>query len=194
MPVKRDPNKLNASEKRFCVLYVGNGRNATQAYQEVFPRVQRNTASANGHRWMTRPEIRAEVERLTIELFERSHMTAAEALARMAEIARSDIGDLVWKPGELDSAGNATLQGAIKPLFEMPEAVRKCIKSLKWDAQGRPEFSFWDKPSQLTNIGKHHKLLNESVDVNVQVGFADRLRQAREARHARQLQERGLKK
>ncbi len=74
------------------------------------------------------------------------------------------------------------MQGAIKPLYEMPEAVRKCIKSLKWDAEGRPEFSFWSKDIQLTNVAKHLKLLNESVDVNVQIGFADRLRQAREAR------------
>lgn len=100
----------------------------------------------------------------------------------MARIARSDAGDLVWKPGELDSGGNPTVVGAMKPLYEMPEAIRKCIKSLEWDILGRPKFSFWSKDAQLTNALKTHKLLGADVNVNIQIGFADRLRRAREKR------------
>lgn len=181
MPVPK-PRRLTPNERRFCIAYVENGRHGGEAYRTVMPNVTAGTARTMASRWMDKPEIAAEIERLTKALLEREHMNVAETLAQMARIARSDIGDLVWKPGELDSGGNATLQGAIKPLYEMPERVRLCIKSLKWDAQGRPEFSFWNKDAQLTNVGKHHKLLNESVDVNVQVGFAERLRVAREAR------------
>ena len=181
MPVTNLP-KLTAHEKRFCAIYIRNGRIAAHAYREIRPRVTDGTARVLSSRWMARPEIVAEIDRLTEELLAGEHMSASETLAQMARIARSDIGDLVWKPGELDSGGNATLEGAIKPLYQMPERVRKCIKSLTWDDLGRPSFSFWNKDLQLTNIGKHHKLLNESVDVNVQVGFAERLRAAREAR------------
>ena len=176
------PRKLTPNERRFCMAYVQNGRRGGEAYRTVMTHVTDGTARTMATRWLDKTEIVAEIDRLTNDLLTREHMNVAETLAQMARIARSDIGDLVWKPGELDSGGNATLQGAIKPLYEMPERVRVCIKSLRWDAQGRPEFQFWSKDGQLTNVGKHHKLLNEAVDVNVQVGFAERLRVAREAR------------
>jgi hypothetical protein len=180
MPVK--PRKLTPNERRFCIAYVGNGRNASAAYRETFPAASDRNARQQGYAWTHRPDIVAEIDRLTEELLTREHMTTAETLAQMARIARSDIGDLVWKPGELNSAGQPTDPGTVKALFDMPERVRMCIKSLKWDLLGRPEFTFWSKDSALTNIGKHLKLLNESVDVNVQVGFAEKLRAAREKR------------
>ncbi len=183
MTTRKDTAKpLSANEKRFCAIYVANGRNGTDAYSQVFPRVARNSANTRASTWLRRHEIQAEVDRLTVEILKREHMTADEALAQMARIARADIGDLFWKPGELDSAGNPTVPRELKPLFEMPKAIRVCIKSFKFDENGNPEFTFWNKDAQLTNIGKHHKLLNESLDVNVQLGFADKLRRAREKR------------
>lgn len=176
--------KLNPKERAFVLAYISNGRNATRAYAKVFPRVKDNSAASKGSLWLRKDNVSREIDRLTQEAFKKEHMTAAEALARMAQLARSDVGALIWRPGELDSAGNATPEGTVKPIWEMPEAVRCCIKSFKFDILGRPEFVFWDKPSQLANVGKNLKLLNESVDVNVQVGFADRLRRAREKRLA----------
>lgn len=132
--------------------------------------------------WLRKVNIQAEIERLTQEQLTKEHMSAAEALAVMARIARVDPINLVWKPGELDSAGQPTVAGAIKSLYEMPESIRVCIKSIKYDIMGRPEFQFWSKDAQLTNIGKHHKLLSEQVNVNITLGFAERLRAAREKR------------
>lgn len=177
---------LTPYRKRFCLLYIQNGRNASAAYREIFPNARTSTVRQQAYLMIHEPEVEAEIERLTQEQLTREQMGADEALARMARIARADPADLIWKPGETDSGGNQTTPGEIKPLYEMPEAVRSCIKSLSWerDDHGRlyPKFSFWNKDLQLTNIGKHHKLLNESVDVNVQLGFAEKLRRAREKR------------
>lgn len=176
---KKKAGQLNAQEKRFAAIYVANGRNATRAYMEIYPRAQANTASAKGSLWVRKDEVKAEIHRLTEQMFREEHMSADEALAQMARLGRSDIGDLYWKPGELDSAGNATTPGVMKRLHEMPEAVRSRIKSMEPTEWGGYKVTLWDKPSQITNALKIHKKLGGDVNVNITLGFSERMAAAK---------------
>ena len=56
------------------------------------------------------------------------------------------------------------------------------LDSIRFDLAGRPEFSFWPKDASLTSLGKNKKLLTDNLNVNITLGFSERLRAAREKR------------
>lgn len=172
----------NMRYERFALAVIRLNGNASAAYHEVYPRANPNCCRVESTRLSQREDIRARIAWLTERALRAEHMSANEVLREMARIGRVDIGDLVWKPGELDSAGNTPVPGTRKPLHELPEAVRRCVKSIKLDEEGRWEIQLWNKDAQLTNIAKHHKLIGGDVTVNVQLGFSERLRAAREKR------------
>lgn len=165
----RERNAALRSEfyKRFAAVYVSNGRNATQAYLVVKPNVQHNSAGAEGFKLLNLPEVIDEIKRLTAEQWKREHMESEEVLARMARIARMDIGDYYWKPGELDRAGLATVVNQRKPLSELTDEQRTCIKGYKYTTTGLVIQEHHDPTAQLANIGKHKKILTDRVDVNL---------------------------
>lgn len=177
-------NKLKPIEKAFCLEYISNGRNGTRAYMKIRPNAKENSAGQSAFEWLNKPEILAEIERMTNLALKRAQASADQVLAELANLGFSDIGNVVWGAGERDSAGNETVEGTIKPLSQMPPAVRRSIKSIKWDILGRPEIVMWDNKGALNMLAKHHKLVDADVQVNVQLGFADRLRRAREKRLA----------
>lgn len=172
---------LSQQHRRFIAAY-RRLRHATNAYGEVYPRSSQNTRDSEGPRLLNDPRIAQEIVSLDSAALKAKHMGADETLAMMAEIARVDPLDLCWKPGELDAAGMPTEVGTIKALYLMPPEIRRAIKSIRFDIAGRPEFVFHSKDAQLTNIAKHHKLLADNVNVNITLGFSERLRAAREKR------------
>lgn len=159
--------------KRFAAIYVANGRNATRAYMETHPGVAPNSAATHGGEWVRIGEVSEEIRRLTDEAWDKEAMTAKEVLGRMARIGRTNMADFFWRTGELDHNGNATQVGARKPLDELTEEQTERIKSIKYDFQGHTIYEMWDKPSQLTNVAKHLKLLTDRVDLRVGLKLED---------------------
>lgn len=173
----------NLRQERFCLAYIRLDGNAARAYQEAYRQRRAQVAAVDGFRTLRYPHIQARINYLRTQAFKREHMGAEEVLREMARIGRVDLGDVIWKTGERDSAGNETVPGTRKPLHELPQSIRRCVKSIKLDEDGRWELTFWNKDHQLTNIAQHHKLLADSgVTVNIQLGFSERLRAAREKR------------
>ena len=170
--------KLNPRERSFALAYTSNGRNATRAYMSVYPRAQANTAATGGSIMLRKPNVAAFVHELSEAAFAREHMTAQETLALVARIARVDPADLLWRTGELDSNGEATVPGSIKPMEQMPVSVRTCIKGWKFDILGRPEFQFCDRNQALTVLAKHHKLISDKTEIGVDQQFGDLLKAA----------------
>ena len=75
--------------------------NATEAYMRVYNPKKRTTAGANGHELLKNTEISDEIEKRLQE----KHMSADEALKRMADIARGDLGEFVNDFGMIDISG-----------------------------------------------------------------------------------------
>ncbi len=164
---KRAAARRTVLYKRFASVYVTNGRNATQAYLTTHPHVQHNTAGAEGFKLLNNPEVIDEIKVLTAAAWKREHMEGEEALARAARVARMDIGDYYWKPGELDRAGLATTVNQRKPLSELTDEQRTCIKGYKYTTTGLVIQEHYDAMAQLANIMKHKRLLSDNVNVNL---------------------------
>jgi len=157
-------------ELRFASLYVANGRNATQAYMAIFPRAQQGSAASKGSLWLRKENIRTEIGRLTDLAWKDEQLSADEVLGRMGRIARQNIADYYWRPGELDRQGQETVVGQRKPLSQLTEAQTECIKGFKFSATGLVIQEHHDKLSQLANVGKHLKLLTDKTEVDVTGG------------------------
>lgn len=89
--------------------------NATDAYLKAYPKVSRETAATNGSRLLRNAQIREEIERR----FAERHMSANEALALQANIARGDITEFITPLGQIDvellkESGNGRLVKKIK--------------------------------------------------------------------------------
>jgi len=148
----------------------------------LHPRSSEAAAAVSASRLLNKANVQTEIRRLTTEALKKAQASADQVLAELSHLGFSDIGNAVWKPGELDSTGNPTRTGTIKPLHEMPAEVRRSIKSIRIDSAGNPEITMWaDKPA-LTNLARHHKLIGADVNVNIQTSFAERLKVAREKR------------
>ncbi len=170
---------LSVRELRFCNEYLID-QNGTQA--AIRAGYSARSARQIGSVLLNREIVWNKVKSLQDAALKRVQASVDQIIAEWTNLGFSDPGNLVWRTGELDSAGAATEPGTIKPLFEMPPEVRRTIKSIKFDINGRPEFSFWPKDASLTSLGRNKKLLTDNVNVNITLGFSERLRAAREKR------------
>lgn len=158
--------RFKAQVLQFSAAYVSNGRNATRAYQVLFPTCGDASAATKGGQWLRKVEVQDEIQKLTAAAFKREHMSAEEALAIVARRARLDIATFYWKPGELDRDGNTTTVGHRKPLRELTEAQQQCIVGFK-SGQWGTDMLFADADKNMNFVLKHHKLLTDKVDLNV---------------------------
>jgi|GEM_PF-2424996 len=79
------------SQLAFLYEYLANGFNATQAYLDTNQTDKTSTAQVEGHRTLRKPKIKELLKRR----LEEKAMTADEVLARLADIARGDIGEFI---------------------------------------------------------------------------------------------------
>ncbi len=164
---QRAAERTLARERQFAATYITNGRNGMRAYMSVFPSCRENSARAKAPLWLARDSVQDEIRKLTDEAWAREAMGAKEVMARMSRIAKQNIRDYYWQPGELNRAGEATEPGHRKPLSELTEAQTECIKGYKYNATGLLIQEHHDKAQQLQNIAKHHQLLNDKTELEV---------------------------
>jgi phage terminase small subunit len=89
--------KLNKAQEVFVSEYL-SCFNATEAYSRAYPKAKRTTAGANGHELLKKTEIQDEITaRLT-----HVHMSADEALKRLADMARGDVTEFITPFGSVD--------------------------------------------------------------------------------------------
>lgn len=106
-------------EEAFALAYIANGGNATKAYLEIKPDVQRTTAAVEGSRLLRNPKVRRLVDDARAERFAVLEMEADEAVALISLSARADIGDAY------DEAGN------LLPVWQWPDVLRLAVKGIK---------------------------------------------------------------
>lgn len=152
MSGKRDNVALNRKQQAFVNAYIINGFNATQA--AITAGYSENTAYSIGHENLRKPEIKAAIN----AVFDEYAMSAAEVLARLTEIARGDIADIIGNSGVADMeyarANYAT--GLIKRM------KRKTVTSEDSDIC-EDEIEVYDKLDALKTLAKYHKLLTDRV-------------------------------
>jgi len=163
---ERAAERRLALEKRFAAIYFANGRNGMRAYMAIYPRSGEAAARAHAPAWVAKSSVQAEFKRLSEEAWDKEAMGAKEVLGRMARVARMDIRDFYWQPGELDRNGHATVEGQRKPLSELTDEQAECVKGFKYSNDGRIIQELYDKTAQWANIAKHLKLLNDKLEVS----------------------------
>ena len=113
------------------------------------------------------PKVAAAVQAGLAEVTERAKVKAEDIIRELGVIALMDPGRM------LDEDGHPLR------LKDMPEDMRRAMKTIKLLPKGGREYTFLDKVAALTTLARHFKLLTDKVEVSGTIGLADRLREAR---------------
>ena len=144
---KRIPTKRH---RLFIDKFFERNMNGTKAYQDVYE-CGYDTARANAAKLLATTNISEEIERR----LEESTMSANEVLARLADEARASIADFLMPDSLL-----------IDP--EKVHELGHLVKSLTYDAQGRPKIVLHDAQSAKQLIGRNLGMFKEtSTSINI---------------------------
>lgn len=155
-----DDRKLTNRQRVFIDEYLRDF-NATQA--AIRAGYSEKTAYSIGSENLKKPEVKAEIdERLAVY-----HMTAEEALKRTADIARSDIGDLIDNNGLLDLR-TARQNGLTKLIKKIKQKTVTRIGKTDDDDDveiTEIEFELYNAHEAIRDILKVHGKFTDRVDV-----------------------------
>lgn len=143
---------LNDRQKLFVLAYVET-LNATEAAKQAG--YSDKTARSIGSENLTKPDIRAEIDRH----FEARSMGKGEVLARLTDIARGDMGDFISVEGDEDAALVYTNLGKAKAIGRL-RLIRK-IKITERDLgesgrEVKTEIELYDAQAALNTLGRKH--------------------------------------
>lgn len=111
---------LRPQHKVFALTYLANGRNASAAYREAYPRVKSEAvARAAGARLLANVSVRAFVEERTEKQLEQLEYDGEQALRDIGRHATYDIRKLFDKDGRL------------LPIQQWPDDVADAVKSIQ---------------------------------------------------------------
>lgn len=150
---------LSPKHRKFCEEYLRLW-NATDAYEAAYPKVNRDTARANGARLLANASISEEIQRRVDELT----MSGNEVLARLAEHARADYKDFITVADNGD-VGLDMMKAEGKTHLIKKVNQRRTIRTTKEMQIDETVLSLelHDAQAALVTIGKHHKLWTEQV-------------------------------
>lgn len=77
---------LKPLERQFADEYIANGRNATQAYKHIRPKVKDTTAATKGREWVRKSEISRYISDKTVERLDASNLTAQDVLDELIKV------------------------------------------------------------------------------------------------------------
>lgn len=146
---------LSLKQQAFVEHYIACGWNATEAARRAG--YSSKTAGSIGHENLTKPEIRAAIDARAAEL----KMTADEVLTRLADMARSNMGDFI----KMVPAANGKGKVAVFDFDRASKAGKlHLIKSIKISSKGT-SVELHDAQAALVHLGRYHKLFVDRVEV-----------------------------
>jgi len=150
---------LSAKHQLFIEEYL-NGRNATDAYEAVYPGVSRTSAATNGWRLLRTARIAEAIQ----ARLDQAAMPADEVLARITDHARADVGDFLTADGAFDltKARRAKRTGLIKK-FKAKTTTRTVGEMEVQTVE--VEFELHDAQAALGMLGKHYKLFADRTEL-----------------------------
>lgn len=144
-----DPHELTDKQRRFVEEYTVDF-NATQA--AIRAGYSEKTASQIGYQLLQKTSVEEAVE----DRLDRLAMTADEALKRLADWARGDIGELV----EIREDGSWKLD--LEKARE--QGKLHLIKELAYDRNGRPKLKLYDAKDAVKQIARAHGLFVDRIE------------------------------
>lgn len=152
---------LSNKHRAFVDEYFLHNMNATDAYIAVYPKSSYDAARANSARLIANDNIKAEIERRLKE----KRLSADEVLARLGDMARSDIAGFA-KVRRIADLEKNEYQGKT-------HVIKKFKSKITMDALGRQveevELELYPADGALEKIGKHHGLFVDERRVTVTV-------------------------
>jgi phage terminase small subunit len=177
MGAKRADHALTPRQERFVEEYLID-LNATAAATRAG--YSGKTAEQQGPRLLGNVGVRSAIEAAQRARSERVQVTADTVLRELLRLATVDI------------AGAFDEDGALLPIHDIPEDVRRAIAGIEVDEIKErvggehtitgytKKVKFWDKRGSLELLGKHLKLFTDRLEVVDKTPFAEKLRLARQ--------------
>jgi phage terminase small subunit len=141
--------KFTPKQKQFIKEYLID-KNATQA--AIRAGYSKHTAKDMGCQNLAKPAIQEHIKRGLEKLRYKAQISSERVLEEEKCLSMADPGELLSK------------EGTLIPVNELPEHVRRSIKSFVADelprVNGEPQryrwkYKFWDKGRSLERLGKH---------------------------------------
>lgn len=177
----------------FCLAYVRNNGNGTQAAIEAG--YAKGSAHVRASQLISDPKVSARIDNLRRSKFKALHMGADEALAEIAKLARSNMGEVLHitpdgdpyvdlakaSPDFLASVSEAVIEDFVdgREVDENGETIKRDVRRVKVKTH--------NKVAALTLIARTHGLLKDKVEISASDSFAETMARA----HARVAQARG---
>jgi len=161
---KKKRTKTEANERAFVEEYIANGRNATQAYKKFHPRVTDRTATVEGSKLLTKPDVQAYLKKREEALQEKLELTTERVLRELARLSFFDVRKLfnadgtLKAPSELDDDTAAAIAS-----IESEELFEGTGDNRKWKGMVRKVRAF-NKHGALQDAMKHLGLFKEDND------------------------------
>ncbi len=179
-------DKIGPRQEAFCLAYIANGQNATQAAITAGYAVK--SARQVACKVAADPLVKARIKELLDEKFRALHMGADEVLARAALIARADVRGLfkddgtLKAPHELDDTAAAAL-GGLDVLEEFSGTGKDRVK-----VGETKKVRLRDPMPAIRLLAEHHKLVRTPDEAaNAIFGaLADRFKAARERKRKKE--------
>lgn len=153
-----DMAKMTPKQKLFCNEYLID-LNATQA--AIRAGYSPNTASVIANENLSKPYLKAYIEKRMGKRIERTEITQDKVLKELAKIGFANIDDYVEV--ETDKHDNKIV--TIKLTKDIPEDKISAISSIKQGANGI-EVKLHDKVKALENIGRHLGMFKDKVEIS----------------------------
>jgi len=146
---KRQASSLAATERRllFAREYLIDF-NATQA--AIRAGYSPKSATAQASLLLTKSDVQAAIADGQAKRVAKIEIRADTVLRELARLALADIAQAFDE------------EGALRPIRDMPEDVRRAISSYEVDADGKVKVKFWSKPQTLESLGKHLRLFGDT--------------------------------
>ncbi len=150
---------LSIKHQRFVEEYLQSS-SATEAYQTVYPGVNRTTAASNGWRLLRTAHIAEAIQ----ARLDKSAMPADEVLARITDHARADVDDFLNADGAFDltKARRAKRTGLLKKL--KTKTTTRVVGEMEVKTV-EVEFELHDAQAALSMLGKHYKLFADKLEI-----------------------------
>lgn len=150
---------LSIKHQRFVEEYLQNS-NATEAYQAVYPGVNRTTAASNGWRLLRTARVAEAIQ----ARLDQAAMPADEVLARITDQARADIDDFLDTDGAFDltKARRGKRTALLKKL--KTKTTTRIVGEMEVQTV-EVEFELHDAQAALGMLGKYYKLFADKLEI-----------------------------
>lgn len=169
--------KLTPKQEMFCLEYLID-LNATQAAIRAGYSVR--TAKEQGYDLLTRPHINARVQELKQVRVVRAEKSADDVIKELENVAFSRIGEVIeWNESGMAFIKNSDeLNDDVMASIESVQVTEEVTHTTANKAEGdskrkvqsraniKSKVKLHNKMSALTQLAKHHGLVNDKVDVS----------------------------